>query len=35
MIIGTIPIVFPLVTALGIDPVWFGIYLVVMAELAR
>jgi len=34
MVIGTIPIVFPLVTALGIDPVWFGIYLVVMAELA-
>ena len=34
MIIGTIPIVFPLVTALGIDPVWFGIFLVVMAELA-
>jgi C4-dicarboxylate transporter, DctM subunit len=34
MIIGTIPIVFPLVSALGIDPVWFGIYLVVMAEMA-
>ena len=34
MIIGTIPIVFPLVIALGIDPVWFGIFLVVMAELA-
>ncbi len=34
MIIGTIPIVFPLITALGIDPVWFGIYLVVMAEVA-
>ena len=34
MVIGTIPIVFPLVTALGIDPVWFGIYLVLMAELA-
>ncbi|MDB5848396.1 MAG: hypothetical protein JWP29_2148 [Rhodoferax sp.] len=34
MVIGTIPIVFPLVTALGVDPVWFGIYLVVMAELA-
>ena len=34
MVIGTIPIVFPLITALGIDPVWFGIYLVVMAELA-
>lgn len=34
MIIGTIPVVFPLVMAVGIDPVWFGIYLVVMAELA-
>jgi tripartite ATP-independent transporter DctM subunit len=34
MVIGTIPIVFPIVTALGIDPVWFGIFLVVMAELA-
>jgi tripartite ATP-independent transporter DctM subunit len=34
MVIGTIPIVFPLVTAVGIDPVWFGIFLVVMAELA-
>jgi TRAP-type C4-dicarboxylate transport system permease large subunit len=34
MMIGTIPIVVPLVLALKIDPVWFGIYLVVMAELA-
>ncbi len=34
MIVATIPIVFPLVVAMGIDPVWFGIYLVVMAELA-
>jgi C4-dicarboxylate transporter, DctM subunit len=34
MIIGTIPIVFPLVVAMEIDPVWFGIYLVLMAELA-
>lgn len=34
MVVGTIPIVFPIVIALGIDPVWFGIYLVVMAELA-
>jgi C4-dicarboxylate transporter DctM subunit len=34
MVVGTIPIVFPIVVALGIDPVWFGIYLVVMAELA-
>jgi tripartite ATP-independent transporter DctM subunit len=34
MVIGTIPIVVPLVVAMGIDPVWFGIFLVVMAELA-
>jgi tripartite ATP-independent transporter DctM subunit len=34
MVVGTIPIVFPIVVALGIDPVWFGIYLVLMAELA-
>jgi C4-dicarboxylate transporter, DctM subunit len=34
MVIGTIPIVFPIVTAIGIDPVWFGIFLVVMAEMA-
>jgi C4-dicarboxylate transporter, DctM subunit len=34
MVVGTIPIIFPIVIALGIDPVWFGIYLVLMAELA-
>lgn len=34
MMIGTIPVVFPLVVALKIDPVWFGIFLVVMCELA-
>jgi tripartite ATP-independent transporter DctM subunit len=34
MVVGTIPIIFPIVLALGIDPVWFGIYLVLMAELA-
>ena len=34
MVVGTIPIVFPIVVAMGIDPVWFGIYLVLMAELA-
>lgn len=34
MMIATIPIVFPVVTQLGYDPVWFGIYLVVMCELA-
>jgi C4-dicarboxylate transporter, DctM subunit len=34
MVVGTIPIVFPLIIALKIDPVWFGIFLVLMAELA-
>ncbi len=34
MMVGTIPVVFPIVTALGIDPVWFGIFLVIMCEMA-
>lgn len=34
MIVGTIPIVFPIIKVMGVDEVWFGIYLVLMAELA-
>ncbi|MFN3462357.1 MAG: TRAP transporter large permease subunit, partial [Oceanibaculum sp.] len=34
MMVGTIPIVFPIVVALGVDPVWFGIFLVIMCEIA-
>jgi tripartite ATP-independent transporter DctM subunit len=34
MILLTIPIFFPLITALGFDPVWFGIIIVVVVELA-
>ncbi|MBW6397356.1 TRAP transporter large permease [Roseomonas sp. HJA6] len=34
MMVGTIPIIFPIVTALGIDPVFFGIFLVIMCEMA-
>ena len=34
MMVGTVPIVFPLVVHMGIDPVWFGIFLVLMMELA-
>ena len=33
MIILTVPIVFPLVTALGFDPIWFGIIIVMTVEL--
>jgi C4-dicarboxylate transporter DctM subunit len=34
MMIATTPIVFPVVIALGYDPLWFGIFLVVMCEIA-
>jgi len=34
MMVGTIPVVMPVVLHLGIDPVWFGIFLVIMMELA-
>jgi len=34
MMIATIPIVLPVVTQLGYDPIWFGIFLVMMCELA-
>lgn len=34
MMVGTIPIVLPVILHLDIDPVWFGIFLVIMMELA-
>ncbi len=34
MMIATIPIVLPVVTLLGYDSIWFGIFLVLMCELA-
>lgn len=34
MMIATIPIVLPIVTFIGYDPIWFGIFLVLMCELA-
>lgn len=33
MILMTLPVTFPIIIALGFDPIWFGIYLVVMVEL--
>jgi TRAP-type C4-dicarboxylate transport system permease large subunit len=33
MVILTVPIVFPVVTALGFDPIWFGIIIVMTVEL--
>ena len=34
MLVLTIPFIFPVVIELGIDPVWFGVFVVIMAELA-
>ncbi|MCB1441314.1 MAG: TRAP transporter large permease subunit, partial [Nitratireductor sp.] len=34
MLVLTVPITVPLVVAVGIDPVWFGIFIVLMCELA-
>lgn len=33
MILMTIPVAYPVIIALGYDPVWFGIFLVLMVEL--
>jgi TRAP-type C4-dicarboxylate transport system permease large subunit len=33
MVLLTIPIVFPIINALGYDPVWFGIIIVMVVEL--
>jgi tripartite ATP-independent transporter DctM subunit len=35
MIVLTASVVLPMVRVVGIDPVWFGIYLVIMVELAQ
>jgi C4-dicarboxylate transporter, DctM subunit len=34
MQVTTIPIVYPIAAAVGIDPIWFGIFIVLMSELA-
>ena len=33
MQVATIPITYPIVTAVGVDPIWFGIFIVLMCEL--
>ena len=35
MIAITIPIIFPTLTVYGIDPIWFGIYIVILVELGQ
>jgi len=34
MIITTLPVVFPIVTALGYDPIWFGVIITMLVEIA-
>jgi C4-dicarboxylate transporter DctM subunit len=34
MLLVTVPIFFPIVSALGYDPVWFGVFMVVSSEMA-
>jgi C4-dicarboxylate transporter, DctM subunit len=35
MIITTVPVVFPVVTALGYDPIWFGVMVTMLVEIAQ
>lgn len=34
MLVGTVPIIFPFVVAAGIDPVFFGVFIVLMCEIS-
>jgi TRAP-type C4-dicarboxylate transport system permease large subunit len=34
MLVLTVPIAVPMVVAVGVDPVWFGIFIVLMCEIA-
>ena len=34
MVVTTIPVVFPIVTALGYDPIWFGVVVTMLVEIA-
>lgn len=34
MMVGTLPVVFPIITAAGIDPIFFGVFMVLMCEMS-
>ena len=34
MLVGTVPILFPIVIEFGVDPVWFGVFVVLMCEIS-
>ena len=33
MMVATIPLTYPIVTSVGVDPIWFGIFIIIMCEL--
>lgn len=33
MMVATIPLAFPVISAVGVDPIWFGVFIVLMCEL--
>ena len=33
MMVATIPLTYPVVTQIGVDPIWFGVFIVIMCEL--
>ena len=33
MMVATIPLAFPVVSSVGVDPIWFGVFIVQMCEL--
>jgi TRAP-type C4-dicarboxylate transport system permease large subunit len=35
IVVMTLPIALPMVTAAGFDPIWFGIYLILMVEVSQ
>lgn len=34
MMVGTVPVLLPVILAAGIDPVWFGVFIVLMCEMS-
>jgi len=34
MLVGTVPIMYPIVVAMGVDPIWFGVFIVLMCEIS-
>ena len=35
MIYLTLPLLYPVIQSMGVDPIWFGIFLVILIELAQ